>query len=258
MTDRHLCLAGVRCRIATIVDGKKQPANTEQPDSLCYPCELSIQRAIRSLPRDYVALSQAVGEKSRMGGQKVTQSSARQTPLNVTVVSVMQGIADTLDRAAEIVSEHLHCDPPEGPEPLRVSRTALMVSTNITKLLTADTVEVWEWQSASRCDPTCHPDKRCDDTQHLRWVERTGIQFGLKLRRLHTTTSSVIGELEKLLKLSIACADCVDYQPLYQNPETGIVSCKECGRDWTTETFGLLGRVVEQRKQEEQAKAEAS
>lgn len=256
MSERHACLAGGRCRNITLVDGKKTPAITETPDSLCRACERSIQRSVESLPRDYVALSQAVGEKGRAVGQKISLSPARQAPVNISVVALMQEIAETLDRAAEIVSDGLNCDPPEGAEAARVSATALMVSTNITKLLTTDSVEVWEWGPDTHCDDSCHPD-RCNDTEHLRWVERTGIQFGMRLRKLHTATANVIGVIDKLLKLSIACADCTDYQPLYQNPDTGVVLCKECGRDWTSETFGLLGRVVEQRKLEEQKMAEA-
>lgn len=254
MSDRHLCLAGGRCRAIAIVDGKKTPATTEAPDTLCAGCERSVQRAVEYLPRDYVALSQAVGEKGRAVGQKIRLSPARQAPVNIAVVAMMQEIAETLDRAAEIVSEQLSCDPPEGAEAPRVSHAALMVSTNITKLLTTDTVEVWEWQTDTHCEESCNQD-RCNESDHLRWVSRTGIEFGLRLRKLHTATANVIGVLDKLLKLSIGCADCADHQPLYQNPETQSVLCKECGRDWTTETFGLLGRVVEQRKLEEQAEA---
>lgn len=252
VVDRHLCLAGAKCRHAVLDDGKKVGAKTEKPDSLCRACERSIQRSVESLPRDYVALSQAVGEKTRAAGQRVKSSPARQAPLNVAVVAAMQDIAEALDRAAEVVSDGLRCDPPEGHEPLRVSAAALMVSTNITKLLTADVVECWEWKSAQRCDSTCHPENRCDDTQHLRWAERSGIQFGLRLRKLHQAVASVIGELEKLLKLSIACAHCSDYQPLYQYPDSGTVVCKECGYDWTAQTFGLLGKILDEKAQEAQ------
>ncbi len=243
--NRHVCLAGPKCRNASVVEGKKTPATTEAPDSLCTGCVRSVQRATEYLPRDYVALSQAVGEKARAQGQRVKSSPARQAPLNVAVVAAMQDIAEALDRAAEVVSDGLRCDPPDGHEPTRVSDAAVMVSTNITKLLTTDVVECWEWQNDTHCEPNCHPE-RCDDTQHLRWVERTGIQFGLRLRKLHQSTASVIGVLEKLLKLSIACAHCADYQPLYQYPDSGTVVCKECGYDWTTETFGLLGKILEQ------------
>lgn len=256
MTDRHVCLAGTKCRNATVTDGKKIGANTETPDSLCTACTRSVQRATQHLPRDYVALSQAIGERARAQGQRVKASPARQAPLNVAVVAAMQDIAEALDRAAEIVSDTLNCDPPEGHEPSRVSNAAVMVSTNITKLLTTDIIECWEWQSDTRCDPTCHPEKRCDDTQHLRWVERTGIDFGLRLKKLHTATSRVIGVLDKMLKLSIACAICTDYQPLYQDPETGKVLCKECGRDWSDETFGLLERVLEEREVAEKTELE--
>lgn len=255
--NRHACLAGSRCRSSEVVEGRKVPATTEAPDSLCRACERSVQRSVEYLPRDYVALSQAVGEKGKAAGQRVRQSLARQAPLNVAVVAAMQDIAECLDRAAEIVSEHLHCDPPEGPDPTRISKAALMVSTNIGKLLTIDVVEMWEWQSDQRCDSTCHPDKKCDDTQHLRWVERTGIEFGLRLKKLHTATAKVIGVMEKLLKLSIACAICTDYQPLYQDPDNGKVLCKECGRDWSDETFGLLEKVLEERDMAEKAELEA-
>lgn len=234
-----------------MVDGKKTPATTEAPNTLCRACERSVEHAVESLPRDYVALSQAVGEKGTAAGQKIRSTAARQAPLNVVVVATMQDIAEALDRAAEIVSDYLHCDPPEGGEAHRVSAAALMVSTNITKLLTNKSVEAWEWQLDRHCDSRCHPD-RCNESNHLRYVERTGISFGLRLRKLHTTTASVIGEIDKLLKLSIPCADCATFRPLYQNPDTGVVFCKECGRDWTAETFGLLGRVVEQRAQEDQ------
>lgn len=249
--DTHACLAGAKCRAAELVDGKRIPADTEKPDSLCDRCERAVQRCVEYLPRDYVALSQAVGERGRGSGQRVKSSPARQAPLNVAVVAAMQEIAESLDRAAEIVSDKLACNPPEGAEPQRVSRAALMVSTNIGKLLTAEKVDAWEWQSDTQHDDTCNQ-VRCDDTQHLRLTERTGIEFGLSLHKLHKATNRLVGELEKLIKLSIACVDCAGTPPLFQEPDNGVVFCRECNRDWSTETFALLGEMLKQQEQEEE------
>lgn len=247
----HRCIAGRDCRDAeSVSEGIKVirvPAATEEPDTLCRGCIRRAQYAIEDLPFYYVALHISLGETSRSGGAKVSSTPVPAIPIDQHRFALMAAISENLDRAAEIVSDALNCDPPTGKVGRRLENAARMVSTNIDKLLASGDVPLWVWE---RCDSRCGK-KGCDAGEHLRISDRDGIQTALALRDLHRRARSTIGEFEKVIRIEAPCGEC-GAPSLQQNPTTGTVSCKDCGHEWTEELLGLAGRMIKRQQQEQE------
>lgn len=236
----HECLAGQRCKDTRVVDGKQRPAQTEKPDTLCRRCTRSVQSAIEGLPRDYVALHVSLGEASRSPGPRVRSSRDVALPIDKHKFALMTAISENLDRAAEMVSDALRCDPPSGTQAQRIEKSARMVATNVEKLLAAGHEDVWAW--------TPCPDE-CDQGEHLQLVIRSGLEFGLELRKLHQRTRAAVGAFDRTLRIAVPCGSCA--APfIFQNLDTRVVSCKQCGDDWTEELLQFAGRLSDQKKQE--------
>lgn len=238
MSDSHRCLARGLCRASVVEDGKKMPAITEAPDTLCPSCTRSVRCAVEDLPRDYVGLHSALGERGTAAGQRVRSTPTPPIPLNVSVEAAMRDISETLDRAAELVSDALHCDPPTGSEARRVDLCSRMVAPHIDKLVAADPEDVWRWDKSG-------------EKQHL--AERSGVQFALDLQQLHRTSRRLIGETQPKLRLAIPCPQC---SAPFLFEDKSKVLCVDCGYDHTEDTFQLLGDIAKQQQREDAEMAE--
>lgn len=252
MTD-HRCVSGRDCRDAETVDdpttGKtlRLGAQIVEASGLCDGCTRRIQLAVEDLPFDYVALHVALGESTQGGGGKVSSTPTPAIPIDANKYSLMTAISENLDRAAEIVSDALNCDPPSGNVAQRLSRASRMVSTNLPKLLAADDVPLWIWE---KCDTRCGKNG-CDAGEHFRLSDRNGIQTAIALRDLHRRARRTVGEFEKVIRIEHPCGECGE-PSLQQNPTTGAVSCKACGHEWTEQLLGLAGRMIKRQQQEQQ------
>lgn len=250
MTDTHRCAAGRDCRDAETTEdpgGKsvRRGAVIAAESGLCDACVRRVQYAVEDLPADYVALHVSLGEASGVGGMKVNSTPTPAIPIDAHKFAVMTAISENLDRAAEIVSEALNCDPPSGKTAPRLDKAARMVATNLPKLLEAGEVDCWVWE---RCDSRCGKNG-CDTGEHLRLSERNGVQIALALREVHRRACGIIGELEKILRIERLCGEC-GAPRIYQDPTTNIVFCRDCGFDWTEEMLGLAGRMIKEKERE--------
>lgn len=250
MSEPHRCAAGRDCRDAETVDdpgGKsvRRGAVIAAESGLCDACVRRIQYAIEDLPADYVALHVSLGEASTAGGMKVNSTPTPAIPIDAHKFAVMTAISENLDRAAEIVSEALNCEPPSGKTAPRLGNAARMVAANLPKLLAAGDVSQWIWE---KCDQRCGKNG-CDAGEHLRLSDRNGIETALALREVHRRARGIIGELEKILRIERLCGEC-GAPRIYQDPATNIVFCKDCGHDWTEEMLGLAGRMIKDKERE--------
>lgn len=251
MTDTHRCMAGRDCRDAENIDdpttGKthRLGAVIAEETGLCPGCCRRIQNAIEDLPFDYVALHVALGEAGNGVGGKVRSTPTPAIPIDVNKYSLMTAISENLDRAAEIVSEALNCDPPAGKIAPRLTRAARMVSTNLPKLIASDDVPLWVWE---KCDTRCGKNG-CDAGEHFRLSDRNGIQTALALRDLHRRARRTVGEFDRVIRIERPCGEC-GAPALHQNPTSGNVYCKDCGHEWTEELLGLAGRMIRRQEQE--------
>lgn len=252
----HRCLSGPSCVAAEIlIEGNKksrQPAQTEKPDSLCPSCVRKILRAVEDLPADYVALHVSLGEQTSAGGARVKSTPSPPLPVDVHKYALMEAIVTNLDTAADIVSDALRCDPPSGPVAPRVASTALMVSVHLPKLLEAPEVAVWAWES---CDRQRCGRNGCQQGEHLRLTDKSGVQFARTLLDLHRRARAAVGETEKLIRLPMPCGQCGE--PFcYQKPDSNTVFCRSCGSDWTEDLYAFAGQLSKQQQKENQEMAE--
>jgi hypothetical protein len=178
---------------------------------------------------------------------KVSSTPSPAIPIDAHKFAVMTAISENLDRAAEIVSEALNCDPPSGKTAPRLDRAARMVAANLPKLLAAGDVAQWVWE---KCDTRC-PKNGCDAGEHLRLSDRSGPQIALALREVHRRARGIIGELEKILRIELMCGECGEPR-FYLDPVTNVVFCRSCGFDWTEEMLGLAGRMIKEKEREKQ------
>jgi hypothetical protein len=242
MTDRHECLAGHRCRAPITEDGKKSPAKTAAPDTLCEGCRRGVEYATEDLPGGYVSLRRALGDKSQSSEQMVNGTRNPPIPIDVEKERVLCDIVAALSDAADIVSDALQCDPPGGSEPHRVEACAVMVGPNISKLLAAEPQDVWVWDKSG--------EKR-------RLTEQSGVDVALILMRLPSQVRNALREGPRNIKVHEPCPEChfpfltheVADTPGVMNP----VVCPSCKQDWSDHTFGLLGRRMQEDKTEEVA-----
>lgn len=266
MTELHRCVAGKDCRNAETLDDPKtgrptrRGATIPQQTGLCEPCTRRIQHAIDHLPFDYVSLHISLGETpTNNSNMKVNSTPTPAIPIDQNKFILMTAISDNLDRAAEIVSEQLHCNPPTGKTAQRLDRAAHMVSTNLPKLLDSGDIALWVWE---KCDTRCGKNG-CDAGEHFRISDRNGTQTAIALRDLHLRARRTVGEFQKIIRLEVPCGEC-GAPALHQNPGNGSVFCKDCGHEWTQELLGLAGRMIKQQQerkdmainQELQARAE--
>jgi hypothetical protein len=249
----HRCLSGSQCAAAEVlVEGDKktrQPAPTGVQNSLCEPCIRRVRNACEDLPADYVALHVALGEQGSQQGARVKSSRSLPLPIDKHKYALMEAISANLDTAAELVSDQLHCDPPEGKVGHRIEAAARMVSTNLPKLLAAGEIDGWEWQ---RCDSRCGRNG-CDLGEHLRLGEVTGTQLAKTLLDLHKRARAAIGETEKLIRLPMPCGSC-GASFCFQRPDSDTVFCKSCTADWTEELYAFAGQLSRERKAEMELK----
>jgi len=248
MSD-HRCSAGRGCRNAETIDelGRKTRAGAviAEPTGLCPACTSNVRNAVEDLPADYVALHISLGETTGSSGAKVSSTPTPPIPIDVNKYSLMTAISENLDRAAEIVSEALNCDPPAGKIAHRLHRAATMVSTNLPKLLDRGDVDLWVWE---KCDTRCG-EKGCPAGEHFRISWRTGTETALILRDLHRRARATVGEFDKVIRIEAPCGEC-GAPSLQQDPTTGNVNCRECGHEWTEQLLGLACRMIKRQQQE--------
>lgn len=236
--ERHACLAGSACRASVKEDGKKQPAKTEAPDTLCQSCRRSVEYAVEDLPKGYVALRAALGDKSQGMEQMIRSTPTPPIPIDVEKDRIISEIVTALSDAADIVSDALRCDPPTGSEAHRVEACVAMVGPNVDKLVASEAQDSWVWDRSG---------------ERRRLSERSGIDVALTLSKLPGQVRGALREGPRNIKVHEPCPDChfpflvheVADLPGVINP----VVCPSCKTDWSDHTFGLLGRRMQEDKE---------
>lgn len=113
-TATHRCLAGPACRAAEIIDDEHQGAPTEEANTLCPVCLKNITNAIRQLTGDWARLYVSLGDRSPGNQLKASGTPTPPIPISARKEALMAEIVETAERAATLVAQALHKDPPTG------------------------------------------------------------------------------------------------------------------------------------------------
>lgn len=177
--SQHRCLAGAACRQAVTTNGDRHGAPTENPDTLCPPCDKNITSAIHQLPRDWADLRAALGERAANTGQKIRSTPTPGIPISTGKEALMAAIVDMADRAAAVISNALNTDQPTGrrkppqkaetgsiawrsnehrrPEAAQALAAAIAITEpNIVLLAAAPAEDALIWTKPDRCDTHQH------------------------------------------------------------------------------------------------------
>jgi hypothetical protein len=248
MSD-HRCLARTQCRASVMEDGKKMPALTECPDTLCPSCLQLVTRSVDEMPELWLALHLSIGDQTRRPNQKV--SASRQPPINLNtdVDALKVAMVEWLTAAAARVAEALNVDDPHprnntDSEHARIvwACTRLLAS-NADRLVSLPADDVMVWLSSAE---TGYPGERLYVDEHgiehpgVGQVEMTGAELGLKLVDLRRRARNLLA-LSVHDKVQLPCPYCNEisltrqhavYSTGYGSSEVDRVDCHLCKRDW--------------------------
>lgn len=111
----HTCIANTACRGSIVDDnGARQPAFTERFDALCDACTNTYRDAIKHLGADYEWLRITLGEHRRGEGAHVHWTPTPGVLIDTTSDRYMTEIVEWAEYAADLVSDALNTDRPDG------------------------------------------------------------------------------------------------------------------------------------------------
>lgn len=276
MTDQHRCLAAKHCRAATVEDGRRVPAHTEAPDTLCAACTQGVAWVIDDMAGVWTALHMAIGDQTRRVGQKVTTSRNPPINLNTDADALKTSIVEWLVGAAAIVAAKLNIDDPRprnntDTEHARVVLACTRIlSPHVDDLLTRPADYVMVWSSGAETEaPGEHHYLDTNGILHdgVRIDHLSGVQFALQLTELRHKARKLLNLTSSSDKLSLPCPYCNEYELVrthrlkYSSGELSMnhdemdrVDCGNCGRDWPYSRYQHLCQILaedEEMKSEE-------
>lgn len=192
----HQCLAESACRGSKIVDGERQPALTEQPDTLCQACHDAITSAVHQLPKDWAQLHHTIGERAHTDGPKISSTPTAVILINTRKEALMTSIVEAADRAAAVISDALNTEQPTGrrkpPPDAEIGSVA--------------------WRAAEKINPVDAQKLKAAiaiTEPHIDLLAAAGEQVALvwKTPRRCTTHANMIGSAETMLAMALRMDD---------------------------------------------------
>ncbi|HEX5522818.1 MAG TPA: hypothetical protein VFX53_05190 [Pedococcus sp.] len=225
-TGEHRCVRAGRCVAADIdtQSDRRRGAATSLPDTVCDGCAERVVRALRELPRDYVALEAILGHHAR-AVEKVSGSPELPVPPRLDVLVAQADIDIELSTWAAPVAAELNIVwdvarmAAQRPGP-RLTRAARLLAVNVVLLLRLGPVEVMGW--------TYGPVR----------TTRTGVEGALRLLDLHQRAQLLITGGPGDSRLSVPCPSCEGV--LIRRNGADHVECQGCPRTWPEADYRRL------------------
>jgi hypothetical protein len=263
MSDQHRCLAGKHCRAVTVEDGRRIPAHTETPDTLCEECARGIAWVIDDMAGIWLALHAALGDQTRKPGQKVTASRSAPINLNTDADALKMAIVEWLVGATAPVAAQLNIEDPKprnksDSEHFRIVQACTRIlSAHVDDLLALPSGDVLIWQTSTETE---WPGERWYDTNGsvhgLDIVEMTGVQLALQLAELRHKARTLLNLTNPLDKLSLPCPGCNEYELVrthrlkytsggkqLEDDQVDRIDCGSCGLDWPYSRYRHLCEI---------------
>jgi hypothetical protein len=264
MTDQHRCLAAKHCRGVTVEDGRRIPAHTEAPDSLCEECARGVQWVIDDMAGIWLALHGAIGDQTRRNGQKVMITRSAPVNLNTDADALKTSIVEWLVGATAPVAALLNIDDPRprnnsDTEHYRiVTACTRILSAHVDDLLALPADDVVVWTSAA---DTEHPGERgpvadngIPTGQDI--IKLSGIQLALQLTDLRHKARKLLNLTNPIEVLSVPCPHCNEYELVRTHrlkyssggttpraEEIDRIDCRGCGLDWPYSRYHHLCEI---------------
>jgi hypothetical protein len=254
--DLHRCQLGPDCHAATIENGQRHPAHTEHPDTVCATCSTAITHAVGDLANIWHMLNNAIGDRTRRGGQKVTTSRSAPININTDVDALKTAIVEWLVIATARISEQLNIDDPQplchsDTEHARIVTTCLQILTpNIDMLLALPEDDIVTWATENTDYAGESVPHTTDTGTHWRpnteIISLTGLQIALRLVDLRRKARALLALTNPEDKLSTPCPGC-DQRELRRHHEhrpngrdIDQIDCGNCGLNWPYDRYRHL------------------
>jgi hypothetical protein len=262
--DPHRCLAAKHCRAVTIEDGRRIPAHTDKPDSLCEECTRGVSWVIDDMAGIWLALHAAIGEQTRKQGQKVGGSRSAPINLNTDADALKMAIVEWLVGATAGVAAQLNIDDPRPRNHSDTEHARIVIA--CTRILSAhvddllalppDDVMVWASGGETEYPGERHVDENGIPHNGVRIDRLSGVQLALRLTDLRHKARKLLNLTNPLDKLSLPCPHCNEYELVRthrlqyssggkkpSDEETDRIDCGSCGIDWPYSRYQHLCEI---------------
>jgi hypothetical protein len=243
------CIRADRCADASTVDGVRVGAAVNVDHGLCVADEQHVQRAIETLPRDYVRLHLHLGRATAGSAEFATGTKELPIPLRGEVEALMSEIVDTASTWAECVAAvsgigvDTAADQDSRPGAL-LDRSVRLLVPRLPVLLALRDIEILEWvpgyawEAPTKClGGHWSPEGGVCTEVHTRtlWrdgyreaVTRDGVDGALALLALHHRARKFLAVDRKTFRLPEPCPAC-RVAALEHADGADVVDCAACG-----------------------------
>lgn len=247
------CIRGDRCADAVTVDGVRVGASVNTTAGLCVADEQHVQRAIESLPLDYVKLALMLGKGGGGAAEAVSSSRELPIPLRGEIEALMTEVVDAASTWAECVAAVSGVDVDTAasrdsrPGAL-LDRSVRLLSPRLTVLLALRDVDVLEWvpgyawEAPTKClGGHWSAEGGVCTEEHTRTVwrdgyreaaTRDGVDGALLMLALHHRARKILAVDRRIFRLPEGCPSC-GVAALEHADGSDQVSCTACGT-WLT------------------------
>jgi hypothetical protein len=200
-----------------VVDGVRVGAAVNTSAGLCLADERHVQRAIETLPRDYVGLHLHLGRATSGAAEFATGTPELPVPLRLDIEALQTEIVAEAVRWAEPVAEAVGAEwdtqhaRDSRPGPVLSQACALLVG-RMSVLLALRGVDQVVW----------------DEHHHRTVLERDGVDGALRLLDLHQRARKVLAVDRRVFRLPEPCPTC-RVAALEHADGADIVDCRDCG-----------------------------
>jgi len=217
----HQCLNGRRCQLGDT------PATTEKPNTLCHPCTARARQHITRLPQQHAQLHAMIGDHDPTINARHTQPHAC-IPINLAVDTLIGRITHHTHLAAEIITDHLHCDP---PPPHDVTKCSALIGLHLPVLLAVTDIDVLVWNRAGT--------RRTLDTT-------TGVAIIQHLDHLSEMARYTLGQTRTRAYRDIPCARCTA-RTVGRWTGADAWDCETCGATFAETDIRRYDRILLER-----------
>lgn len=224
----HACRAGTGCADRRRdTDGAFAPAPTEIPNTLCSHCHRRVTLAAGDLWSDYLALDRMVADPTL---RPRTTSGVHSTPtppipIDIHADALAREIATEVHRAAEAISDRLHCNPPGSNS---IGACIDLVEANVDVLLAVPAITNVDSYLGG-------------ETWTINTID--GPTLALRLVDLHRRARLTLAIDQGRDRLPLPCPICEDSTIGRWHGSTDV-DCRACGSIWTATEYRQMTDIL--------------
>lgn len=202
----------------------KEPAHTQQANTLCDACMSRAQHAIANLPTQHAQLHTLIGEQRagiNLAIRHVKPSSV--VPLNMHVDTLRANIEHTTICAAEIIADNINSN-----NPTDVYTACVLIVHNLSKLSAISSIDVMRWLPAGT---------------YYYVSTSSGHELIQQLEHLAASAAHTLGQTRERTKRDLPCARCGQHK-VGRWAGSDHFDCTACGARFIEDDIRRQDRIL--------------